>query len=70
MLQAVLEERVRAGRPPLRVEERAIGEDPAWERRYLETIPVLALGDEELPLATSGRAIRAFLERVLDDRLA
>lgn len=69
-LQAVLEERAAAGRLACRVEEHRIEEDPAWERRYLTTIPVLAVGEDELPLATSERQIRAFLARTLDRGLA
>ena len=69
-LQALLEERARAGRTPALVREVDIAADPALERRDLDRIPVLVVGDEELPLATSVRAMRAFLERTLDGRLA
>jgi hypothetical protein len=69
-LQQVLEERARAGLTTCRVEERAIGDDPAWQRRYLETIPALALDGRELPLATSRHAIGAFLATALDGNLA
>ncbi len=69
-LQRVLEERAIAGLTPCRIEERAITDDPSVERRFHDTIPVLAVGGEELPLATSARAIRAFLARTLDVNLA
>ena len=69
-LQAILEERAIAGRRPCRVQERDLTDDPAWERRYLERIPVLALGAEELSLAMSAQAIRAFLARTLDAPIA
>ncbi|MGH2408433.1 MAG: glutaredoxin family protein [Candidatus Limnocylindrales bacterium] len=69
-LQFVLEERGAAGRLPAVVREVDIASDPALERRHLERIPVLVVGGEDLPLATSSRAIRAFLERTLDGRLA
>jgi Glutaredoxin-like domain (DUF836) len=69
-LHAILEERAIAGRRPCRVEERVLTDDPAWERRYLERIPVLAVGDEELSLSTSAQAIRAFLARALDAPIA
>jgi len=69
-LQRILDERARAGRRPCRVEERVLTDDPAWERRYMDTIPVLAVDDEELPLALSGAAMRAFLARTLDAALA
>jgi hypothetical protein len=52
------------------VEERILTDDPAWERRYMETIPVLAVDAEELSLATSAHAIRAFLARTLDAPIA
>ena len=69
-LQAILAERAAAGRRPCRVEERPITDDPAWERRYMDTIPVLAVGDDELTLATSASAMRTFLARTLDAPLA
>jgi hypothetical protein len=69
-LQALLEERARAGRTAALVRETDIATDPALEHRNLDRIPVLVVGDEELPLAKSVRAMRTFLERTLDGRLA
>jgi glutaredoxin len=69
-LQAILEERAIAGRRPCRVEERLLTDDPDRERRYLERIPVIAVDGEELSLATSAQAIRAFLARTLDAPIA
>jgi len=69
-LQALLEERARAGRTPALVREVDIATDPALERRNLDRIPVLVVRDEELPLATSVRGMRTFLEQTLDGRLA
>ena len=69
-LQALLEERAMAGRSPALVREVDIATDEALEHRNLDRIPVLVVGDEELPLATSVRAMRAFLERTLDGHLA
>jgi glutaredoxin len=69
-LQAILEERGAAGRLPAVVREMDINADADLLRRHLERIPVLVVGGEELPLAMSPRAIRAFLERTLDGRLA
>ncbi len=69
-LQAILEERGAAGRLPAHVREVDITTDAELERRNLERIPVLVVGDEELPLATSVRAMRTFLERTLDGHLA
>ena len=69
-LQALLEERARAGRVPALVREIDIASDPKLEHRNLDRIPVLSIDDEELPLATSVRAMRAFLEQMLDGHLA
>ncbi len=69
-LQALLEERARAGRTPALVRELDIATDPALEHRHLDRIPVLSVGDQELPLATSVKAMRTFLERTLDGHLA
>jgi hypothetical protein len=69
-LQALLEERARAGRIGARVREVDIASDPELEHRNLDRIPVLIVGDAELPLATSVRSMRTFLERTLDGRLA
>jgi len=70
LLQEILEERAGLGLPGCRVDERRIADDPAWEHRYLELIPVLAIGEAELPLATSRSAMRAFLHAALDAGLA
>jgi hypothetical protein len=69
-LQTLLEERAKAGRVPAIVHVTDIATDPLLEHRNLDRIPVLVVGDEELPLATSVRAMRTFLERTLDGRLA
>ncbi|MFI5255423.1 MAG: glutaredoxin family protein [Candidatus Limnocylindrales bacterium] len=69
-LQLVLEERAAAGRLPAIVREVDISGDPVLERRHLERIPVLVVGGEELPLVLTGAAIRSFLARTLDGRLA
>jgi hypothetical protein len=69
-LQATLEERGAAGRLPAIVREIDITSDADLERLNFERIPVLVVGDDELPLATSVRAMRAFLERTLDGHLA
>lgn len=66
LLDALLAERAAHGRSAPAVTERDIETDPAWHRRYLETIPVIAVGDRELPLATSAAAIRRLLADALD----
>ena len=68
-LQALLEERARAGRSPASVREVDITTEDDLLRRNLERIPVLVVNGEELPLAVSVSAMRAFLERTLDGRI-
>jgi hypothetical protein len=46
--------------------ERNIDTDPAWERAFLETIPVVELAGRRLELATNGEQIRRLLSDVLD----
>ena len=65
-LDLLLADRAARGLPAPDVVERDIETDEAWHRRYLLTIPVLALGDLELELATSPARLRRFLESVLD----
>ncbi len=62
VVRALLDERHAAGRPAPDLFERDITTDPAWERAFLATIPVLELGDRRLELATSPGRIRRFLE--------
>jgi hypothetical protein len=64
-LQAVLEERVRRGDPIPRVREVNLTQQPELEDDYGQRVPVLAIGGQEISLATSARAIGAFLDRVL-----
>ena len=66
ILTDALAERARAGLTVPQVREVSIESDEALLRRHLETIPVLLVGDEELPLAIDPGAIRAFLARTLD----
>lgn len=66
VLQALLEERAAAGMRLAAVRERDVADDPGLEERYGARVPVLRLGDEELPLAISSRAIRRFLSEALD----
>jgi len=61
----LLSERGRAGQHVPEVREVSIESDERLLRRHLETIPVLVIGDEELPLAIDPTAIRAFLARTI-----
>ncbi len=62
----LLRARTDAGLPNPRVVERDILSDPAWERDFFLTIPVIELGGRRLELATSQARIRALLADVLD----
>ena len=68
-LQALLEERARAGLALPAVRDVDIASDPALGR-HRSNVPVLELRGEELPLATSVGRMRAFLSRTLDANLA
>jgi hypothetical protein len=49
-----------------RLVERDIDTDPAWERTYFASIPVVELGDQRLELVTSAAKLRRLLTDVLD----
>jgi Glutaredoxin-like domain (DUF836) len=59
VVRALLAER---GERAPRLVERDITTNDDWHRRYLNTIPVLELGDRRLELATSPAKIRRFLD--------
>jgi glutaredoxin len=65
LLQALLDRRAAAGlaAPPL--EERDIDTDPAWQRAYFATIPVVELGERRLETVTSVAALRRLLDEGL-----
>jgi glutaredoxin len=65
-LDAVLAQRAAAGLPVPAVRVRDIDEDEELRRRYLVTIPVVAIGGRELELVTSAAGIRRLLGEVLD----
>jgi hypothetical protein len=65
-LGLLLADREARGRPVPRMVERDIDTVADWHGRYAFTIPVVALGDHELELATSPSALRRLLEDVLD----
>ena len=66
ILMALLDERAQAGLPAPTLRERDIATDPAWERAYFTTIPVVELGDRRLELATSAAKLRRLMADVLD----
>ncbi len=65
-LDRILVDRAARGLPAPAVVERDIETDEAWHRRYAFTIPVVALGERELELATSPAKLQRFLEALLD----
>jgi hypothetical protein len=64
-LQAVLEDRAMRGEIVPRVREVDVDADAALAARYGALVPVVAVSGHELALVTSGRQLRAFLDRVL-----
>ena len=70
ILDALLVERRLAGREAPSVEERDITGNADWERAYFAEVPVVAVGDLELPLATSPSRLRRFLDEALTAAVA
>jgi glutaredoxin-like protein DUF836 len=69
IVQSLLEDRAARGRRIAALHERDITTDPAWERQFFATIPVLELDGRRLELATSPGKVRRFLDDVLDGSL-
>jgi hypothetical protein len=69
IVQGLLEDRAARGRRIAALHERDITTDPALERRFFATIPVLELDGHRLELATSPGTVRRFLDDVLDGSL-
>jgi hypothetical protein len=65
-IDAVLEERRRAGLPVPAIVERIIDQRADWLEAYRERIPVIELGDRRLELAVSPGRIRRLIADVLD----
>jgi hypothetical protein len=61
LLEALLDERRRAGLAVPAVLHRRIAEDPAIERQLFELIPVFELAGDRLPLALDRDVARAWL---------
>ena len=69
VVQGLLEDRAARGQRIAALHERDITTDPAWEREFFATIPVLELSGRRLELATSPGKLRRFLADVLDASL-
>ena len=63
--QWILEERATRGEVVPVVRDIDVSADPDLEARYGALVPVVAMGDAELPLVTSARQLRAFLDATL-----
>ena len=61
----LLSERASTGRPTPRLVERDIETDPAWQRAYFTSIPVIELGDRRVELVTSVAKMHRLLTDVL-----
>jgi len=61
ILEQLLDRRRGAGLAAPVITERDITTDPAWERAYFTTIPVVELGERRVELATSVAKLRALL---------
>jgi glutaredoxin-like protein DUF836 len=66
LIRALLANRRARGLPTPTVVERDIETDPAWQRAYFATIPVVELGDRRLETMTSLAALRGLISDVLD----
>ena len=58
---ALLDERAARGQVVPRLVERDITTNPAWERAFFLTIPVIELGNRRVELATSLARVRELL---------
>ena len=66
LLVALLDERAAAGLPTPTLREIDIESDPALERAFLATIPVVELGERRLETVTSAAKLRRLLTNILD----
>jgi len=68
MIGLVLGDRAARGLPVPALVGRDIEDDPAWERAFFATIPVVELGDRRLELVTSLAKIQRLLADGIDAR--
>jgi hypothetical protein len=69
IVQGLLEDRAARGQRTAALRERDIASDPAWERQFFATIPVVELAGHRIELATSPLRLRRFLAEILDEGL-
>jgi glutaredoxin len=65
-LNELLARRASQGLPAPTLVERNIEDDEDWHRRYMFVIPVVAIGERELELATRPTKLGRFLAEALD----
>ena len=65
-VQSAMEDRAARSLPNPRLVERNIDLDPELQRRFLERIPVLELGDRRLELIVTASKVRRLLADALD----
>lgn len=65
-IESLLASRTQAGLPAPALVRRNIEDDEGLHRRYLATIPVIALDGRELEMATTTARIERFLAEALD----
>lgn len=66
MLVALLADRAARGLPAPTLVERDIDTDPAWQRAFFASIPVVELGDRRLETVTSLAKLRRLFAEQLD----
>ena len=66
LLRALLAERAAIGLPTPTLQEIDIDTDPALQREFFATIPVVELGERRLETVTSAAKLRRVLADVLD----
>jgi Glutaredoxin-like domain (DUF836) len=66
LVAQLLAARTAAGLPAPTLVERNIEADPAWQRAFFESIPVVELDGRRIELATSAGRIQRLLSDVLD----
>lgn len=66
VVTALLADRATRGLPVPAFVDRDIDTDPAWQRAYFATIPVIELGDRRLETVTSLAKVRRLLADELD----
>ncbi len=70
ILRSLLDERTANGRAVPRLVERDIAREPAWERAFSSTIPVVELGARRIVLATSPVRLRRLLDEGIPEPTA